>query len=377
MAVYKPKRKGDASKYYVCEFVIHGKRIQESTGTTSKTVAKEYEKSRRSELERAAAGMPTEQKANRIRSVEEIVKPYLAGYELNHREKSILFAKGRLQHITRILGTVLLSDLTEDRVRGYIRQRQGEKVSGRTINMEIGELSRAVGQPWSLLWPKVRKLEERKNVGRALSSDEQHRLLDGLKDRRTPHLSTLIPLLLLTGMRAGEALSLTWGQVDLIDRTLTVGRAKTANGTGRIIPINDELGGVLAAHRLWFVEHFGEPESGHHLFPWGKPVPSDPTRHATDITWGWDELRANTGVRCRLHDLRHTFATRLAENGASESTMLALMGHMSRAMLERYSHIRMAAKRDAVAGVTLRQKTENSEVVPVKVPVVTQTATIQ
>jgi hypothetical protein len=79
-----------------------------------------------------------------------------------------------------------LSDLTEDRVRGYIRQRQGEKVSGRTINMELGELSRAIGQPWSLLWPKVRKLEERKNVGWALSSEEQRLLLDGLKDRRTP-----------------------------------------------------------------------------------------------------------------------------------------------------------------------------------------------
>ena len=50
--------------------------------------------------------------------------------------------------------------------------------------------------------------------------------------------------------------------------------------------------------------------------------------------------------------------------------MLALMGHMSRAMLERYSHIRMTAKRDAVAGVTLRQKGENSGVLPVKVPVI-------
>ena len=69
--------------------------------------------------------------------------------------------------------------------------------------------------------------------------------------------------------------------------------------------------------------------------------------------------------RRRLHDLRHTFATRLAENGVPESTMLALMGHMSRAMLERYSHIRMAAKRNAVAGVLLRptpQSGENSEV---------------
>lgn len=377
MSVYRPKRKTEASKFYICEFVIQGKRIQESTGTTSKTVAKEYEKRRRAELERAAVGMPTEQKANRIRTVAEVVKPYLEGYELNHRAKSILFSKGRLEHVCRVLGTVLLSDLTEDRILGYIRQRQGERVSGRTINMEVGELSRAIGHPWSLLWPKVRKLEERKNVGRALSSDEQHRLLDGLKDRRTPHLSTLVPLLLLTGMRAGEALSLTWAQADLIDKTLTVGRAKTSNGTGRMIPINDELGKVLATHRVWFVKHFGEPQADHYLFPWGKPVPSDPTRHATDITWGWDELRKDTKVRCRLHDLRHTFATRLAENGASESTMLALMGHMSRAMLERYSHIRMAAKREAVSGVTLRQKTGLSEVVPVIVPVVAQTATIQ
>ena len=57
--------------------------------------------------------------------------------------------------------------------------------------------------------------------------------------------------------------------------------------------------------------------------------------------------------------------------------MLALMGHMSRSMLERYSHIRMTAKRDAVAGVTLSQKGENSEVVPVKVSVLEATATLQ
>lgn len=56
--------------------------------------------------------------------------------------------------------------------------------------------------------------------------------------------------------------------------------------------------------------------------------------------------------------------------------MLALMGHMSRAMLERYSHIRMAAKRDAVAAITLRPAVENSDVVPVKVPVATASSQI-
>ena len=45
-----------------------------------------------------------------------------------------------------------------------------------------------------------------------------------------------------------------------------------------------------------------------------------------------------------------TGCTSGGKNGVSESTMLALMGHMSRTMLERYSHIRMAAKSDAVAG---------------------------
>jgi integrase len=381
MAVYRPKRKGESSKFYICEFVYLGKRFQESTGATSKTVAKEYEKQLKAKMERAAAGLPTEQKANRIRTVADVIEPYLKGYKLTHRPKSVLFSTGRLAKVKKALGNVVLSDLTDDRIRDYMRQRQAEDISGRTINMEIGELSRAIGQPWSLLWPKVRRLEERKDVGRALSDVEQGRLLDGLRNRRTPHLATLIPLLLLTGMRQGEALSLAWAQVDLLGNALRVGRAKTASGTGRTIPINGDLAAILAVHRAWFVEHLGEPRPEHYLFPWGKPVPSDPMRHATDITWGWDQLRTDTGVSCRLHDLRHTFATRLAENGTSESTMLALMGHMSRAMLERYSHIRMAAKRDAMACVRLRNEVlkpaENSEAVPVEVPVVAQAPTLQ
>jgi hypothetical protein len=56
----------------------------------------------------------------------------------------------------------------------------------------------------------------------------------------------------------------------------------------------------------------------------------------------------------------------MAEAGIPESTMLALMGHMSRAMLERYSHIRMAAKRIAVESLafTPKQRIEESAGVP-------------
>lgn len=377
MAVYRPKRNGTTSKFYVCEFVLHGKRIQESTGSTSKTVAKEYEKRRRSELERAAAGLPVEEKSPRLRSVAEVADAYVEGYKLNHRQASIVFASARLKQVKRILGKSLLSELTEDRIRGYIRQRLSEKTSGRTINMEVGELSRAIGRTWRELWPKVKKLEERKDVGRALSVQEQRQMLDALDSSESALLRTLIPVLLLTGTRSGEATTLTWGQVDLMGKKITVGRAKTSNGTGRVIPINDELAHVLAIHRGWFVQRFGEPKPGDHLFPFGHPVPLDPTRHITDLKWGWKDLRKNSGVRCRLHDLRHTFATGLAEAGVSESTMLALMGHMSRAMLERYSHIRMAAKVNAVASISLRPKQQNSDAVPVKVPVSIASVAVQ
>src|SRR5687767_14925453 len=151
MAVY---RRGGMYHY---EFLFAGKRIRESAHTTSKTVAKEAEKTRRRSLERTLAGLPCEKREDRIRSVNALVTRYLHEYELNHRAQSILFAKGRLAHISRLLGALLLPDVTEDAIRSYQRTRKKEGASGRTINMEVGELSRAIGQPWSVLWPKVRK----------------------------------------------------------------------------------------------------------------------------------------------------------------------------------------------------------------------------
>jgi integrase len=50
----------------------------------------------------------------------------------------------------------------------------------------------------------------------------------------------------------------------------------------------------------------------------------------------------------RFHDLRHTAITELAEAGAADATLMAIAGHMTRKMLEYYSHVRMAAKRSAV-----------------------------
>ena len=132
--------------------------------------------------------------------------------------------------------------------------------------------------------------------------------------------------------------------------------------------MNAELFGVLSMHAKWFTSRFGEARLDLYLFPFGKPTPNDPTRCITDITGAWDALRKRAEVECRLHDLRHTAATKMAEAGVPESTMLALMGHMSRAMLERYSHVRMAAKRDAVEALTTVRGRSNSEAIPTNSP---------
>jgi integrase len=171
-------------------------------------------------------------------------------------------------------------------------------------------------------------------------------------------------------MRSGEILSLTWGQVDLLNRVVTVGKAKTSSGTGRTIPMNDQLAGVFTSHRAWFAIGFGEPLPEQYLFPSGAPVPKDPSKPVLEVKTAWNNLRRNSGVKCRMHDLRHTVATRMAEVGTPEGTMLSMLGHMSRAMLERYSHIRMAAKRTAVETLTL-------QISPIPDGVVTISTTVQ
>ena len=63
----------------------------------------------------------------------------------------------------------------------------------------------------------------------------------------------------------------------------------------------------------------------------------------------WAAACKEAKIRYRWHDLRHTFISRLAENPAvSEGTIKSLAGHVSKRMLERYSHIRTRAKRSAI-----------------------------
>jgi hypothetical protein len=172
MAVYQPKYRNPKtgrlvkSRVWWFEFTFAEKRVRESAKTTRKTIAIEAERQRRLQLEKTLAGIPTEKRENRIRSVADMVKAYKTHYGINHRQKSVEFSESRLEHITRLLGAALLPDVNEDAIRSYIRTRLDEGASGRTINMEVGELSRAIGQKSEVVGPLAEGPEARRAEGR-------------------------------------------------------------------------------------------------------------------------------------------------------------------------------------------------------------------
>jgi integrase len=75
----------------------------------------------------------------------------------------------------------------------------------------------------------------------------------------------------------------------------------------------------------------------------------DPRRCQRSWRAAWRKLTTAARLQgFRFHDCRHHAITELAESQASDATIIALAGHVSRKMLEHYSHVRQQAKREAV-----------------------------
>jgi integrase len=80
-------------------------------------------------------------------------------------------------------------------------------------------------------------------------------------------LRTVVSLALNTALRKNEIRTLHWQQIDLIQRTLTVGRTKTEGGSGRTIPLNSVAYGALVR----WASRFPEAKPEDYVFPSGRP----------------------------------------------------------------------------------------------------------
>ena len=365
MSVYRPKYKDpktgetvEAAVWWY-EFSFAGRRIRESAKTARKTVAVEAEKARRRELERSYNGLE-DKRAERIRTVGEIAEEYFENYKLRHR--STKFAEYALGHVKRVMGKTITADMSDAAVKDYQTARLKEKASPKSINEEVGFLLRILEERGDAIRAKMRrlktlKLKGPKSIAKAFTVEEKAALLAAAKNRRSPAIYPALMLALHAGMRDAELKGLQWGRVDLQNAIVTVGESKTAAGEGRTIPLNSDVLAAMVEHSKWFLEKFGETRPEWFVFPFGKPQPTDPARGVTTFKTVWRLILRDAGVSGRWHDSRHTFITDLAESGAGDQTIMDMAGHVSRDMLKHYSHIRMKAKREAVAALVAKPKT--------------------
>ena len=352
MSVYK---RGEVWWY---SFNFAGSHYQESTKSKSKTLARDAQKMRRRGLEEAFNGTADNRKA-RVQTISTVAAGYLEDYKVRHR--AVTFATHAVGHVTRLLGDKMVVEISEKVVKGYQTSRLKETAAPKSINEEVGFLLRLLGDGGEVLRIRLRKektlkLKVAQNVARAFTQTEKDQMLALAKDSSSrksgsPAIFAALTLALNAGMRDAEIRNLTWAQVDLEKRFLTVGRSKSDAGEGRTIPLNSLLLTAFLDHANWYARRFGKTQPDWYLFPFGKSKHLDPARPMTSLKTVWGNIKEKASIEGRWHDTRHTLVTELAESGAGDQTIMDIAGHVSRQMLSRYSHIRMAAKRTALESI--------------------------
>jgi len=355
MSVFKNGR------FYHYEFVLDGRRHRGSTGTTNKNDAIAEERRQRERLEKNYGQiLEEESREQRRKTIRQAADEFLDEYKVHHR--SATYAEYALGHVKSLLGDRLVVEITPKLVKGYQTSRLREQAGPKTINDEVQLLIRLCGDQGELIRATLRrdkalKLQLPPSPGRPYSAEEKARMLEEAQKLRTPQMHAALALDLNTGLRDKELREIRWEQIDLVHkRALTVGKSKTEAGTGRVIPLNETALAALEAHAAWYTRRFGECKPEWYVFPFGTPLPKDPTRPITSFKTAWTKVREKAGVKGRWHDNRHTLVTELAEGGAGDEVIMSIAGHVSRAMLSRYSHVRMEAKRRALDEIAARQR---------------------
>ena len=145
-----------------------------------------------------------------------------------------------------------LRTIEAEDVLAYRQWRASQGVGSSMVNMEVGVIRRMLkrAKRWSLIADDVRPLRgSTSTVGRALTLDEKMRLLrvaDAKPEWQTARLA--MTLALCTTMRGVEIKNLHWRDVDLLRKSFTIRRSKTAAGL-RFIPMNDDAYAAVA--ELW------------------------------------------------------------------------------------------------------------------------------
>ncbi len=229
-------------------------------------------------------------------------------------------------HLRPRFGQRKLTELSIDDVASMIAELQGQGKKAWTIRSILTVLSRvfahAIRQGWVVANPvkgldRTERPKSDQAKMRILSSDEIEKVI-----KHTPKTyRVLLTTLTFTGMRISEALALTWAQIDFAAGLITVGKSKTAAGTGREIVLMPGLGKVLREHKL--ASGYSTDDDLVFVTSSGGAVSPQAMRR--------DGLGKALERACvdhiRLHDLRHTFASILIGEGMDVTFVADQLGH--------------------------------------------------
>jgi integrase len=233
----------------------------------------------------------------------------------------------------------LLKDITPALIEAY-RQKRLTEPSGRspknltqpaTVNREIALMrtifNKAIANGKAERYPfkGVKQLKENNERDRVLTAEEFASLLEHCPD----HVKPIVRTAYYTGMRQGEILNLTWGQVDLKEGFIRLGHESTKTNEGRDVPLNLELIEMFKVMRM----RNGVPMPQVRVFSYaGRSLGSIKKAFATAVR--------KAGIEdFTFHDLRHTAINNWRLQGNDYFRIMAASGHKTMHVFKRYNTV--------------------------------------
>ena len=168
-------------------------------------------------------------------------------------------------------------------------------------------------------------IKHKRKQGNALTLEQQAAFLNMLQG---DYMKPLFVFYLLSGVRRAEALTIQWTDIDINAAQIHIHGTKT-DGANRYIPLFPEIKALLDTL----------PKDSPFVFPYSSNA----------VNCHFKRLKAKHCFAFRVHDLRHTFATRCLENGISLNTIRKWLGHSNVSTTANiYTHVTTAFELDEV-----------------------------
>jgi integrase len=182
---------------------------------------------------------------------------------------------------------------------------------------------------------------------RYLSGDELGRLVAALARHPDRQAADIIRLLLLTGSRRGEVLSMRWADLDLGTGTWNKLAENVKQNVDHTVPLSAPARQLLSEIRIRQQQASSHKPLGEYVFPG-----ANSTAHRVYLERSWARLCKAANIEgLRVHDIRHSFASQLVSTGHTLPLIGALLGHASVSSTARYSHLFTDPLKKAVESV--------------------------